>query len=113
MSIGAFLENFVGAANHYGYRVKYRLVSKSPQDCDLLEVRLQKDAAIPYQLEQMSLRRTIRSGYLNRELRSEDLRQLTDGLSEWHYYPAGSAQAKYLVEATIEANRKQASRDDA
>ena len=60
-----------------------------------------------------SMRRTVRSGYLNRELRSEDLRQLIDGLSEWHYYPAGSAQARYLVEATIEANRKQASRDDA
>ncbi|MEO8048635.1 MAG: hypothetical protein ABI684_15225 [Nitrospirota bacterium] len=113
LSIGAFLENLVVAANHYSYRVEYRLVATNPEDSDLLEVRLQKDNAIPYQLEQMSLRRTIRSGYLNRELRSEDLRQLTDGLSEWHYYPAGSAQAKYLVETTIEANRKQAFRDDA
>jgi Nitroreductase family len=113
LSIGAFLENLVVAANHYGYRMEYRLVATSPTDTDLLEVLLQKDTAISYQLENIRMRRTVRSGYLNRELRSEDLRQLIDGLSEWHYYPAGSAQERYLVEATIEANRKQASRDDA
>jgi len=113
LSIGAFLENLLVAANHYGYRLEYQLVGSNPEDSDLLEVRLQKDTAIAYQLEKMKMRRTVRSGYLNREIRPEDLRQLTGGLSEWHYYPAGSAQAKYLLEATIEANRKQASRDDA
>jgi hypothetical protein len=113
LSIGAFLENLLVAAHHYGYRLEYRLVATNPEDSDLVEVRLQNDTAIPYQIEKIRMRRTVRSGYLNRELRSEDLRQLIDGLSEWHYYPAGSAQAKYLVEATIEANRKQASRDDA
>jgi hypothetical protein len=113
LSIGAFLENLLLAANHYGYRWEYRLVATNPEESDLLEVRFQNDTAISYQLENISLRRTIRSGYLNRELRSEDLRRLTDGLSEWHYYPAGSAQARYLADATIEANRKQASRDDA
>lgn len=113
LSMGAFLENLLLAANHYGYRLEYRVMATNPEESDLLEVRLQNDTAISYQLENIKMRRTVRSGYLNRELRSEDLRQLTDGLSEWHYYPAGSAQAKYLVEATIEANRKQASRDDA
>ena len=113
LSIGAFLENLLLAANHYGYCSEYRVEATNPEESDLLEVRLQNDTAISYQLENMSMRRTVRSGYLNRELRSEDLRRLTDDLSEWHYYQAGSAQAKYLAEATIEANRNQASRDDA
>ncbi len=113
LSMGAFLENLLVAANHYGYRLDYQLVATNPEDSDLFEVRLQKDTAITYQLEKMKTRRTVRSGYQNRELRPEDLRQLMDGLSEWHYYPAESAQARYLVEATIEANRNQASRDEA
>lgn len=113
LSIGAFLENLVVAANHYGYRVEYRLVATNPEDSDLFEVRLQNDTAISCQLEQIRMRRTVRSGYLNRELRQEDIQQLTEGLGECRYYPAGSAQAKYLAEATIEANRKQAFRDEA
>jgi hypothetical protein len=113
LSIGAFLENLSLSAHHHGYRVDYRLVASSPQDSDLLEVRLQNDTAISYQLEKIRMRRTVRSGYLNHELSREDIYYLTEGLGECHYYPMGSAQAKYLGEATVEANRKQASRDEA
>jgi hypothetical protein len=113
LSIGAFLENLLLAANHHGYRLEYRVVATNPEESDLLEVRLQNDTAISYQIEKIRMRRTVRIGYLNHELKREDIQHLTEGLGECRYYPAGSPQATYLAEATIEANRRQASRDEA
>ncbi len=113
LSIGAFLENLVTAANHYGYQVNYRVIARSPHDAELLHVQLQKDKPVTFELDKIAKRRTLRNGYLQRELTVQDFTYITDGAPDIHYIPKDSKSANYLADGTLEANRTQASRDAA
>jgi len=123
LSIGAFIENLVLAAGTFGYETDIQIVAKNRTDTEIAEVRLQKDKPINFPVEKIKKRRTIRSHYLDQEMKADDIKFITkhDTRScpfptvspHSFYFPNTSPQGKYLQEGTIEANRKQAFRDPA
>ena len=114
LSIGAFLENLVTAAEYFGYEVKLDIVAQSAKDTDIVHVTLVKGIQRNHKLDTICFRRTVRDGFLAEELRSEDLRFITSADSErFHYFSPSSPQGKYLAEGTLEANRIQVYRDPA
>jgi hypothetical protein len=123
LGIGAFLENMVLAAGTFGYRVDTKIIAKSRTDTDIADIRLRKDKAQEFPLEKLKKRRTVRSNFLDQEIKEDDLKYITKHdtrpcLVPIHsphsfYFPNNSPQGKYLQEGTIEANRTQAFRDPA
>jgi nitroreductase len=113
LSIGAFLENVIVSAAAMGYRVEYRVVGQASIDRPLIDLRLYRAAPVDYPLTRLARRRTVRNGYANDPIRSDDLRNILDDGSSMRYLSRGTPQARYLAEATIATNRKQAYRDPA
>ena len=114
LSIGAFLENLVVTARHHGHDLEYRVIASSPADQELLEVKLLQANPVDFALEKIRLRRTVRGHHQAQELKTEDLRALSEPLRErLVFFPRGSVAGKYLQEGTVEANRLQAYRDAA
>jgi hypothetical protein len=114
LSLGAFLENLIAAAGHHGYHTEYRVVAQSSTDRDVLEVRLTRAARVPFALEKIRQRRTVRGHHLPRELSGDDMKALAQPFGDrLAAFPRGSRPASYLEEGTIEANRIQAYRDPA
>ncbi len=113
LSLGAFLENLVVAAGHYGYAVEYEVIAHAPTDANVIDLRLRKTGPVEQPLDRIRLRRTVRNGYLPSEIKSTDLASVIGREEGFHYFPRGSTAAAYLSEGTIEANRRQAFRDKA
>lgn len=124
LSIGAFIENLVISAGAVGYEVDIQLIAKNPLDTDIADIRIKKGKTMDFPLEIIKKRRTVRSGYIDQEIKTEDLKYITkhDAKScvvsdvpspHSFYFPNNSPQGKYLQEGTIEANRTQAFRDPA
>jgi hypothetical protein len=123
LGIGAFLENMVLAAGTFGYRVDIRIIAKNRTDTDIADIRFRKDKVQEFPLENLKKRRTVRSHFLDQEIKGDDLKYITKHdtrqclvqVKSPHsfYFPNNSPQGKYLQEGTIEANRTQAFRDPA
>ncbi len=114
LSMGAFLENLLVAAPHHGFTAEYRVTALHPSESNLLEVSLKSAMPRIANLSRIRTRRTLRSGHLARGLSAEDARSLASYFQgQAHFFAAGSREARYLEEGTIEANRAQALRDDA
>jgi len=123
LGIGAFIENLVIAAGTSGYEVDIQIIAKNPSDPGIADVRLKKGKTVDFHLEKIKKRRTVRSNYLDREIKTDDIKFITKhdaraclipAVSPHSFYFSNTApQGKYLQEGTIEANRKQAFRDPA
>ncbi|WP_076789833.1 nitroreductase family protein [Chlorobium sp. KB01] len=123
LSIGAFLENLVIAAEAHGYTIDLSVIAKSPSDKELVDIRLRKGQVRDFPLERIKTRRTVRNNFLDREITADDLKYITIHDKRPHlvkvimphgfYFPNLSPQGRRLQEGTIEANRKQAFRDPA
>jgi len=124
LGIGAFIENLVIAAGTFGYEVDTQIIAKKPLDPDIADIRLKKGKTVDFPLEEITKRRTVRSGYTDQEIKAEDLKYIArhDAKSctvpnvpspHSFYFSNSSRQGKYLREGTIEANRTQAFRDPA
>ena len=124
LSIGAFVENLVLAAGTFGYSVDIKILAKNSLDSEIVDIRLEKGKTVDFPIEKIKKRRTVRSGYTDQKIKTEDLKYITkhDAKScmvpnapspHSFYFPNNSPQGKYLQEGTIEANRKQAFRDSA
>ncbi|XER12012.1 hypothetical protein SATMO3_21980 [Sporomusa aerivorans] len=113
ISIGAFLENLVTAASSHGYEAEIRIFAQSTKDPEIAAVKLHKlGQAANSLIQQIELRRTLRSNLITRELSGEDIRLITQGYQDdVLYYPRNSKESKVLAEATILANEIQAYRD--
>ncbi len=115
LSIGAFVENLAVAANASGLAAEVEVRSAARDAPELLAVRLIATArGDERDLERIRLRRTVRKGYRSDPIRPEDLKAIAEpygGGAAW--FPAGSREARWLVEAELEAFRKQTWRDDA
>ncbi|MBM3787450.1 MAG: nitroreductase [Acidobacteria bacterium] len=115
LSMGAFLENLLIAAPCLGYRATFEVVGAGPSDDDLVTVALApmtstgQDALPP-----LRLRRTVRTGQLSQALSKPDAATLTSFFGPGaQYFAQDTREGRYLAEATIEANRAQARRNDA
>lgn len=124
LGMGAFIENLVIAAGTFGYEVDLQIIGKSPMDPEIAEVWLKKGKTLDFPLAKVKQRRTVRSGFTDQEMKTDDLKYITRheakscpvaNVPSPHsfYFPNHSPQGKYLQEGTIEANRKQAFRDPA
>ena len=124
LSIGAFVENLVTAAGAMGYEVDIKIIAENPRDPDIAEIRLRKGKALDFPIEKIKMRRTVRSGHTDQEIKADDLKYITNhdarsciiaNVPSPHsfYFPNNSSEGKYLQEGTIEANRIQAFRDPA
>lgn len=114
ISIGAFLENLATAASSQGYEAEIQILAQSTKAQEIAAVKLHKTGYSDHSLiQQMELRRTLRSTLLTKELSNEDTQLLTPGYPDGFYYPRGSRESKILEEATISANEIQAYRDSA
>jgi len=123
LGIGAFLENMVLAAGTFGYSVEVKIIAKNRTDADIADVHLEKDKPQEFPLEKLKKRRTVRSNFVDQEIKGDDLKYITKHdtrpclvqIQSPHsfYFPNNSPQGKYLQAGTIEANRTQAFRDPA
>jgi len=115
LSIGAFLQNLEYAAGHYGYSCQFDIVGKSNQDENMVDVKLVKmPAATDYDVNNISSRRTLRSGFLSNIITKATINYLAgDDGNYLHYFPSGSRETSWINDQTVEANIKQAARDEA
>lgn len=113
LAIGAFLENLIVAARCWGYDVEYRVLAATPFEPDLLDIRLAPDTPLMQGIEAIRRRRTLRKEFQRREIRAADFHHLTQGLAGFSFHGCSTAQAKFLVEGTVEASRAQTARSAA
>ncbi len=115
LSIGAFIQNLEYAASSLGYSCAFNLLATNNQDPLIMDVKLKKnESKSKYDIQQMKLRRTVRSNYLSEVLKKEDIQRLVNDAEETILYlPNTTKEHQWLNEQTIEANRTQAYRDDA
>jgi hypothetical protein len=114
LSIGAFAENLVTAAAALGYQPSMEVIAGSPFDTDLIRVTLTPAKTVPYPLERIETRRTVKRGLQDRELRAEDVRALSAPLNgRLFYFPRGSSHASCLQEGTVACFRLQTQKDRA
>jgi len=115
LSLGAFLQNLEYAAGSLGYACQIAVLATSNQDEDVAEITLTKSgSALPYNTQNITHRRTIRSNYLNDVLAKEDVAYLIANETDFIQYVPNTAKAhQWLNRQTLEANRIQAYRDDA
>lgn len=115
LSIGAFLQNLEYAAGSFGYSCEFMLLADNNRAEDLVEVVLKKTGQQPaFDVNKIRMRRTVRSNYRSETIKKEHLDNLSGGeAGAFHFFPNGSKEYRWLNEQTIEANRRQAYRDDA
>jgi hypothetical protein len=114
LSVGAFVENLVIAATAMGYEAEIEIIGKNSADEDLVKVTLKKGKPGNYPLKRLLSRRTVKQGFRPEEIRSEDVKALSDPLKgQLFYYPRGSDHAKCIQEAALETFRIQTYREEA
>ncbi len=115
LSIGAFLQNLIFAANHVGYACAINVLATTNQDKHVAEVKLTKSGGLPdFDVDKIKTRRTVRSHQLPDALTQADQTYLfSEEKQFFHYFPNTSKEYKLLNEQTIAANRVQSYRDAA
>ncbi|MEW6264779.1 MAG: hypothetical protein AB1641_17030 [Thermodesulfobacteriota bacterium] len=114
LSLGAFSENLALAAGALGLTAEMEVLAQSSLDTDVLRVRLSEGTPTDYPLARLEKRLTVKQGYLNRELASDDVKALAEPLGgHLHYFPRGTDHARCLEEGAVEAFRQQTARDEA
>lgn len=114
LSIGAFAENLSLAASVAGYDAAMEVIAKSPQDEEVIRVSLKKANPGTYPLERLTLRRTVKNGFLSREIASQDVKVLSEPhAGKLFYFPRGTDHARCIQEGTVESYRAQTYRDEA
>lgn len=114
LSIGAFVENLVLAASALGLGTDVDVTESATQPSEFVHVRLRENGAADHPVGRIESRRTVRNGLVNRELSGSVLNTLCGPLGDrFVYYSRSSAEARWLTECTISANRQQTWRDDA
>ena len=114
LSIGAFAENLSLAASVARYDAAMEVIAKSPQDEEVMRVFLKKAKPGTYPLERLTLRRTVKNGFLGREIAAQDVKVLSEPHEgRLFYYPRGTDHARCIQEGTVESYRVQTYRDEA
>jgi hypothetical protein len=115
LSIGTFIQNLEYAASNLGYSCDFTMLASTNQDEDIMEIKLSQSANLPsYTVQKIKQRRTVRSNFLNTELKKEDISHLITGEPDFfHFIPRTTKEYNWLNEQTIEANRIQTYRNDA
>jgi len=114
LSIGAFTENLAIAAAVMGFETHIEVMAKSPFEDNVIKVTLRKAKAIDYPLKRLEMRMTAKDGFLSKELKSADVRVLSEPLKgRLFYFPRGSEHATCIQEGAVEYFKLQSDRNDA
>jgi len=115
LSIGTFLENLSLAARIQGYEAVIDVIGENNFSSEIAEVRfIKKQMAVTVSDKVIQERRTVRKGFLNSQISSEDQRMLIGNNKQAvFYYPLNSQEGSYISQANLLANKKQATRIDA
>jgi nitroreductase len=112
LSIGAFMENLSVAALAMGFHTDFKVIAKTPFDPDLVRVSFEKTSKTNYPLQRLTMRRTVKKNYLQKELSSDTVKAFSDPLNEYfHYSPRGTTHANCIQAGIIEQFRVQLQRD--
>lgn len=111
LSLGAFLENLVQAAESAGFEVDYHVVARTAADTQVVDLRLAPGGPRDRDLSGLLHRRTVRKGMGMAPLAAEDVDALLQGhAASFLVFPRGSHEADLVAAKTLEANRLQAER---
>jgi hypothetical protein len=115
LSIGTFLQNLEYSAGNLGYNCQFRMLAKSNQEENVVEIKLNKSGNAPaYDIQKIKQRRTVRSNYLSDAFIKEDIAYLINEETDFfHFIPNTVKEYTWLNEQTIEANKAQSYRDAA
>jgi hypothetical protein len=114
LSIGAFIENLCSAASALGYESQVQVIAKNINESDIVSIKLKKSKTDGFDLKKISLRRTVKKGYLPKELESGDVKKITEIWPGYIFYFARNTDhSKCLMDWTIESYTYQSWRDDA
>lgn len=114
LSIGAFLETLSIASAATGQKADIAVTGAHPMDPRLVTVTFKKTVPAGNPFERIRQRRTLKTGQMNKEIRSEDVMLLADACrGGLHYFPRSSRHAACISEGTLAAFRFQSTRDDA
>lgn len=103
LSIGCFLENLVQAAGTLGYEVEPTVITADRYASDVVRVRLVKSNLSHDSLATIISRRTVKSHFLNKELRSKDVKELSQVTSgHLYYFPKGSQHADLMAKEAVD-----------
>jgi nitroreductase len=112
LSVGAFVENLKQAGDYYGRPVELAAIGdETEQGLAVLFVGSSDARAVD--LNALRRRRTLHAAFAPRRLRRGHVDELLRGVGDARYFPPGSPEARWLDEATYEANRAQTERQPA
>ena len=114
LSLGAFTENLVLAAGTLGFRTDVTVVAHSAFDREIIKIELHRDTVRSYPLERINQRMTVKHGYLEREIKSQDIKTLAEPFEgHFFYFSNGTPHAECIRDGAIEHFRQQTYREDA
>ena len=123
LSLGAFLENLVTAAEVYGYRAHVSVIARTRFDRDVVRVCLESMGTgrqtftqrrdLRQKKVRMGMRRTVKSHLLSRELKSPDLVCFEKQAGSLYYFPRSSPHTRIFQEQAVENFRIQSENDRA
>jgi len=114
LSLGAFTENLALAAGTLGFRADATVVAQSALDREIVKIELHRDIPRPYPLKRINQRMTVKHGFLEREIKPQDIKTLAEHFGgHLFYFPNGTPHAECIREGAIEYFRQQTHREDA
>jgi len=116
LSLGAFLENLLQCLKTFGYDARYRIISESREDREIISLSFKKTGEskdIENFRNIVLSRKTIRKGHLKKNISASHLSSLTKGLSvKTDFFLASSETGQFLAKETLNANKSQVKRDN-
>jgi len=114
LSIGTFCEALSIAAKSIGLETIKKVIAKDAFSPELVKITFKTSAGSKEQMNALTKRRTIRNGYLSRDISQEDIKYLSQNINSYLYtFNRGNSEAGIIDKAVLESNRVQAWRDDA
>ena len=114
LSIGAFIENLSIAAGTLGFQTETEILARSSMDEKIVKISLKKAKREKYPLERIIKRRTIRAGFQSVEIRSNDVKALSESLKDNLFYiPRDTEHAQCIHEGAVEYFKAQSYRAEA
>jgi hypothetical protein len=114
ISLGCFAETLAQAAAGFGLAIEAEVVAMANTDETIARLTAASGERERGRVAAIGHRRTLREGFLDREIRPATLAALLGAEADTVLVlPRGSAGARWCAEATIDAGRAQASRDAA
>jgi len=114
LSIGTFCEALSITAKSLGLDTIRKVTAKNAFSPELVKITFKASAGSNKQMNALTKRRTLRNGYLSKNISQEDIKYISQNINSSIYtFNRVSSEAVIIDKAVLESNRVQAWRDDA